>query len=1043
MTDNLPTQPERATQNRVIRLFRDTLGYDYLGNRHHRNNNRNIETEDLTRFWTNQGHEPALIRRAIDTLLQLATVSNGKLYNANQAFYSALRYGVNVKPDASTNDQTLKLIDWKHPENNHLAIAEEVSIKGENNVRPDLVIYVNGIAIATIELKRASVNVSEGIRQNLGNQSNEFIQSFFATVQLTIAGNDSQGLRYGTIATPEKYYLTWKEPKTPEDDGLDLRNPDIQAAIAQLDNPCRLDRELVQIGHKTRLLEILHDFIVFDNGVKKLCRPNQYFGIKAAQHYLKQHQGGIIWHTQGSGKSLTMVWLAKWILELHSAARVLIVTDRDELDTQIEGVFLGVNETITRTSSGHDLLEKLDGTPRLLCSLIHKFGSTDRTANTAIDDFIQQLDRDRSSSFKPKGEFYIFVDECHRTQSGKLHRAMKRLLPDATFIGFTGTPLLKSDQATTLQLFERYIHTYKFDEAVADKVVLDLHYEARNVDQYLKSQDKIDRWFERKTAGLTEFAKAKLREKWATMQNVLSSRSRLETIAADIMLDFEERDRLQNQRGNAMLVASSIYEACQYWKIFQTAGFTRCAVVSSYEPIAQKVRNETTGGDRPTQDREKFDIYREMLGDKTPEKFEERVKQAFIQRNDEDMVEMQLLIVVDKLLTGFDAPTATYLYIDKSMRDHGLFQAICRVNRLDGEDKEVGYIIDYKDLFRSIETSIANYTGEALGNYDPADIEGLLKNRQDKALERLYETRDRLEALCEAVPHPRETPQYLRYFCGTDEQDPEALQATAQRRHEFYKYTASFLRAHANVAGDLEELNFKPSDRKNVQRQVKRYTNLRQAIQLASNEQIDLKQYEPDMRHLIDTYIGADDSESIAAFEDLTLVQLLLNRGIEQTVAALPESIRKDREAVAETIANNVRCVITDERATNPQYFDRMSELLRELVERRKAETIDYAEYLKEIAALARQVARTDETLEYPASINTRAKQALYDNLDQHEAHAIAVDTAVCNTKKDGWRDNKLKTRQVRGEIRKVLPDDWEDARIEAILNVIKNQSEY
>jgi type I restriction enzyme R subunit len=404
---------------------------------------------------------------------------------------------------------------------------------------------------------------------------------------------------------------------------------------------------------------------------------------------------------------------------------------------------------------------------------------------------------------------------------------------------------------------------------------------------------------------------------------------------------------------------------------------------------------------------------------------------------------MQLLIVVDKLLTGFDAPTATYLYIDKSMRDHGLFQAICRVNRLDGEDKEVGYIIDYKDLFRSIETSIANYTGEALGNYDPADIEGLLKNRQDKALERLYETRDRLEALCEAVPHPRETPQYLRYFCGTDEQDPEALQATAQRRHEFYKYTASFLRAHANVAGDLEELNFKPSDRKNVQRQVKRYTNLRQAIQLASNEQIDLKQYEPDMRHLIDTYIGADDSESIAAFEDLTLVQLLLNRGIEQTVAALPESIRKDREAVAETIANNVRCVITDERATNPQYFDRMSELLRELVERRKAETIDYAEYLKEIAALARQVARTDETLEYPASINTRAKQALYDNLDQHEAHAIAVDTAVCNTKKDGWRDNKLKTRQVRGEIRKVLPDDWEDARIEAILNVIKNQSEY
>jgi len=1046
MTDNQPTQRERATQNRVVRLFRNILGYNYLGNRHQRKNNRNIEPEDLRRFWENQGYNPDLIRRAIDELIKRATVSSSKLYNANQAVYSALRYGIDIKPDASSNTQTLYPIDWEHPENNHFGLAEEVSVKGENNARPDLVVYINGIAIAVIELKRASVNVSEAIRQTLDNQSNEFIQGFFSTVQLTIVGNDSQGLRYGTIATPEKYYLTWKEAEAPQDDALDLRNPDIEAAIGQLDNPCRLDRELVQLCQKSRLLEIVHDFIVFDTGVKKLCRHNQYFGIKAAQHYLKQRQGGIIWHTQGSGKSLTMVWLAKWILASNPQARIAIVTDRDELDSQIERVFQGVNETIVRTQSGSDLLDRVKATtPRLLCSLIHKFGSSDRSGNSdaAIDDLIARIERDRSGGFQPYGEFYVFVDECHRTQSGKLHRAMKRLLPESIFIGFTGTPLLKSDRATTLQLFERYIHTYKFDEAVDDAVVLDLRYEARNVEQYVKSQDKIDRWFQRKTAGLTEFAKAKLREKWATIHKVLSSRSRLETIAADIMLDFEERDRLKNQRGNAILVASSIYEACKYWEIFQKAGFDRCAVVSSYEPTAQSIRSETTGGDRPTQQREKFDLYREMLGDETPDKFEERVKQAFIKRNDEGIVEMQLLIVVNKLLTGFDAPTATYLYLDKSMRDRELFQAICRVNRLDGEDKEVGYIIDYKDLFRSIETSIADYTSEALGSYDPADIEGLLKNRQEKALERLYETRDRLAALCEAVPHPRETPQYLRYFCGTDEPDPEALQATAQRRHEFYKYAASFLRAFANVANDLEELGVSTSEQQRLRQTVKHYTELRGAIQLASNEQIDLKQYEPDMRHLIDTYIGANDSESIATFDDMTLVQVILDRGIDRTVDELPEGIRKDRGAVAETVENNIRCVITDERATNPQYFKCMSELLDELVERRKAEEIGYAEYLKQIEALAKQVRRTGESTDYPAGINTRARQAIYDNVDRDEGRAIAIDAAVCETKKDGWRDSKPKIRQVRGAIRKVLPDDWNDARIDALLNIIKNQSEY
>jgi type I restriction enzyme R subunit len=264
-----------------------------------------------------------------------------------------------------------------------------------------------------------------------------------------MAGNDTEGLRYGTIQTPEKYYLTWKEPS-------EIANS--------------LDRALVQLCNKARFLELIHDFIVFDAGVKKLCRHNQYFGVRAAQPFVKKREGGIIWHTQGSGKSLVMVWLAKWIREHVTDPRVLIVTDRVELDEQIEKVFLGVNEDIYRTDSGADLVAKLNSTkPWLLCSLIHKFGTKKNADDEGeADEFIAQMKKALPPDFKPKGNLFVFVDECHRTQSGKLHEAMKEILPGAVFIGFTGTPLLKADKQKSIEIFGRYIHTYKFDEAVKD-----------------------------------------------------------------------------------------------------------------------------------------------------------------------------------------------------------------------------------------------------------------------------------------------------------------------------------------------------------------------------------------------------------------------------------------------------------------------------------------------------------------------------------------------------------------------------------------------
>src|SRR5512139_2959660 len=596
-------QIEKRTQARVVALFHDRLGYDYLGNRIDRPDNANIE-QDLLRAWLRkQGVDEALIGRALHALTKAAGDTSKSLYDRNRAVYDLLRYGVKLKPEVGENTITVWLIDWKHPENNHFAVAEEVTVKGADakasTKRPDVVLYVNGIALGVLELKRSTVSVSEGIRQNLDNQKKAFIQPFFSTLQWVMAGNDSEGLRYATIETQEKYYLRWVE-----ESGPDAGEPNL------------LDPNLLQVCAKARFLELVHGFVVFDAGIKKLCRQNQYFGIKAAQDFIRRREGGIIWHTQGSGKSLTMVWLAKWIRENRTGSRVLIITDRTELDEQIEKVFLGVSENIYRTKSGADLIDKLNGTEEsLLSSLVHKFGgkgSGEDDNGEGTKAFIESLQKLRSG-FSAKGDVHVFVDECHRTQSGDLHQAMKAILPNALFIGFTGTPLLKADKTKSIEVFGRYIHTYKFDQAVREGVVLDLRYEARDIDQRLTNKAKIDQWFEAKTKGLNDLARAQLKQKWGTMQRVLSSKDRLSKIVADILLDMNDKPRLMDGHGNAMLVAGSIYEACKYYELFAKTELARkCAIVTSYAPSVNDAKGETTG-EGETDNLSKYRVYRKML----------------------------------------------------------------------------------------------------------------------------------------------------------------------------------------------------------------------------------------------------------------------------------------------------------------------------------------------------------------------------------------------------------------------------------------------
>lgn len=1032
---------EIITQKRIIRLFQKELKYSYAGDWSDRTNS-NVEEDYLRKYLEGtRKYTPAEINGAIAQLRRAADNVAAGLYHANKEVYGLLRYGVNVtsseryNPGKSISSGTKKyahLIDWHNPLANDFYIAEEVTVKGNNTKRPDLVIYVNGIALAVIELKRSTVSVHHGIRQNLDNQSKEFIPKFFTTVQLLFAGNDTEGLHYGVIETKEKFWLRWKEP-----------NPDVVN---------ELDRSVLQFFDKTRLLEFIHDFLIFDAGVKKAARPNQFFAIQAAKLRVRAKDSGIIWHSQGSGKSLTMIWLAKWIREHETDARVVVITDRDELDKQIEAGFKGVDEAIERSESGDALIQMLNNAnPWLICTLIHKFGNKNdsdlpevgnKKAQKSLEQYLLEVQSKLPNDFKPKGNIFVFVDECHRTQGGMLHEAMKSIMGEKVMlIGFTGTPLLKTDKKNSLETFGTYIHTYKFDEAVQDKVILDLRYEARDVPQYLGNKSKIDEWFESRTSGLSNVAKALLKDRWAKMEKLFSSKERMQRIVADICQDMDTKRPLQCGYGNAILVSDSIYQACRYWELFQDTDLKgHCAVVTSYEANASDIKDEATGaGD--TEEKVKYEITKRMMGENTPEQFEAWAKAEFIKHP----ASMKLLIVVDKLLTGFDAPAATYLYIDKSMRDHNLFQAICRVNRVDTDDKDFGYIVDYQDLFGNIRTAIEDYTSEAFEGYDKEDVTNLLTNRLTEGRKSLEEALQAVVTLCEVV-EPQTREGFFAYFVYQESTAPEnqtaETEANAEKREKLYKLVSTLVRRYIDIANDMTKAGYSSSEAAEIKRLVDFYNNLKDEIKLKSGDALDLKFYDPAMRQLIDNYVRAEDSEEIFKLEDISFLELLAIEG-EDAIGKLPGQIKNNQRSVAETLVANMRKMIIAERPNNPAYYDKISELLNQLILDQKTGKMDYAEMIRKLIEKVKEV-RGKTRKKYPSTINSAGKQALYDNLGKNEELAISVHEAVVAYARHGWRDNNVpgKMKEVRKAIKNALPDKT-DEELSEIMNIIIAQKEY
>ena len=1014
---NYQEQRERDYQSILVKRFQKELGYTYLGNWQYAQGaavndqgkaNFPILDDEVRAFLTKQGRTELQIEDVLTQLKSKARLADPKknsLTQCNNELYDTLIMGVKSLSTLEGTHEDVMLFDFDNISNNHFAIVEEVSyidpLLGKNK-RPDIVVYVNGIALAVIELKRSLVNYEEGIKQHLSNEL-DFIPSFFTTVQFTIASNDGVDFCYGTIGTPLAFWCKWKRDTTKVGDTLSE-----QEAYSMFFN-------------KENFMFFFRYGVLNDGGVKKVLRPHQIYAIKAAAGRMPKKESGVIWHSQGSGKSLTMVALAAYIRRNYQNPRVVVITDRKELDIQLANTFIKGGNKLHHAYSSSDLLETLNqGEEWLICSLIHKFGAhtsedeaekDESGTKVSLDEYLNDLQaiiaQKYGSNFSVKGEnIFVFVDECHRTQSGRLHEAMKAIMgKEIMLIGFTGTPLLKKDKGDKYKAiknmseltFGPYIHKYLHKQAVEDKVILDLQYEYRNVEQQLTSKSKIDQKLAALTAGrdLTPEQQKMVEERWATMERIYSTKERIERIGYSILDDLGY-GLLKNDWCNAMLVAGSIYQAYRYYEFFSRSDLKgRCSVVTSYDPADRDLANDSADNNKTTEAKYKYDWAKQSFldaGVRNAEEYEEWAKGVFTSRP----AQMKLLIVVNKLLTGFDAPSATILYIDSEIKDHTLFQAVCRVNRL-GEDikdkngnviakthKEFGRIVSFKNLFNSIEEAVVKFNdGSGFEGLDDADIEGLLNSVVVKCKERLLAATEAYKGLKRIWENKDLTDLEALADYYVSEMEGEGL--AQDRRNVMYSITSGMVTAYNNMSDFFGKSDFTPEQINQFTAYSREAGTIQCKVRQKSGDNFDPRTLDPDMRQILDQHIRAEEADTlVASSADFSFLDMIDDA--TDTEKAAEKAIKTaggNAKGASEIIEGKARRVNTDWNSGDEEEMMLFSEKLQALLDYLKESK---ATEMERIMALIDHIKAVKHGNNAPAGLDNKRCKALWNN--RHLWHA-------------------------------------------------------
>lgn len=871
----------------------------------------------------------ANIERAMEELDEPLTDG---LVRTSEKIYDALLLGKSYPETVGGGKSlsfNLKYIDWEHPENNLFHVTEEFAVESQDklhNARPDIVLFINGIPFAVIECKAPHISVDQAVEQMIRNQRADYIPQLFKYAQIVMATNKNV-VKYATAGTPKKFWSVWKKQDTAF---LDSRLAQLVADRA----PTEQDRNMISLFSRERLMELTRYFVLFDANVKKICRYQQYFAIReiiktiAQQDSKGNRQSGVIWHTQGSGKSLTMVMLAKYILMELAVCnpRVVIVTDRKELDGQIAATFAHTRLNPAWATSGRHLVELVtNGKADVITTIINKFNTAER------------LEAKNNSR-----DVFVLIDESHRSNYGSMAAKMRTVFPNACYIGFTGTPLMKREK-NTLTKFGKLIHKYTIQDGVGDGAIVPLIYEGRFVEQKV-DEENIDMWFQQTTKRLTDPQKEDLRRKWSSIRRLTSTDARIKRIALDInnhfLLGFEDTGF------KAMLATNYKRDAIRYLKCFEQFGDLNCAVVISPPDMRESVDDIDEGTDNMVI--EYWEKMMKQYGD--ADTYEEAMKNKFCDG------EIDILIVCSKLLTGFDAPVCQVLYIDKGLKEHGLLQAIARTNRLH-DGKEYGLIVDYRGLIQKLDAAMDMYSGAGLENFEGRDLRGVVID----VLEALGQLRTAYTNLIDLFADVKDL---------SDTEAVEVALADEKKREQFYNLLCAFGRALNLVLNSEQAYAALPGEeRKKYQDRFVFFSKVRRSVKIRYCDAIDNSEYEPLMQNLLDTHL------SVAGLKQITNPVDILNKDDFERELEELGSLRAKADAITSRLSKSISAKYEE----NPAYYDSFSKRIKDALDQYKEKVISEAEYLAKMRSIMEDYHSGKSSVSYPERIkhNVHA-QAFY-----------------------------------------------------------------